>query len=227
MRTKALHRWRVPQVFAALPLLLQLVLVFFFGGIFQLLIDTNTIVVIPVVCVMGTTILFLVLMTILPTIQAITLNHSGLRINNDVPVPCPYKSLQAQVFWRFVMSLKTLFSAMLLFFVAVYWVIFCLLLIPGQLGSLSYSAKAIQVVCDAFKRVSGYVSILIGTFLHWTSPLLGIGCLKEKHRFDYMRPHIFSYWHQQSWLEFNLAWMSVHDNYFKSICTPDTWLFLN
>ncbi|KAF5314898.1 hypothetical protein D9619_007519 [Psilocybe cf. subviscida] len=231
MRTEALHKWRVPQIFAALPLLLQFSLVFFFAGIIQLLVNASTIVLIPVTCVMGVTILFLVSTTILPTAQAVTLSYSGLRLNDEIPVPCPYKSPQAKAFRRLITSSKTMFKAMLFFFAAIYWIIFRLYILPRQVLSISYFAKAIQEARASFNRTLDYVSKIFVTLARRTSPLtrtlLATDNLKEWHGFDYMTPNIFYYWRLHSWLEFDLAWMSVRDNYFQSICPTDTWLFLN
>lgn len=231
MRTEALQKWRVPQIFAALPLLLQFSLIFFFAGIVQLLVDASTIVLIPVACVIGVTILFLILTTVLPTAQAATLSFSGLRLNDDIPVPCPYKSPQAKAFRRLVTSSEPLFKATTFFFGALYWVIFFLFLLPQHIASLSLCAKAIQLVLGFFNRTSHGVSKLVNALSPPMSPLtrglMAAGSLAEWHGFDYMKPNIFYYWQLHSWFEFDLAWMSIRDNYFQSICPSDSWLFLN
>jgi len=73
MHAEALKRWYVPQIFAALPLLLQIGLILFLVGLADFLWQLNHSVTIPVLMAVGATLLFLFVTTVLPTFQVLTL----------------------------------------------------------------------------------------------------------------------------------------------------------
>ena len=98
MRTEALEKWYVPQIFAMLPLLLEAALVLFFFGIVDFLLDLSHAVAIPVAVSIGLTTLFLVSTTILPTLQCFPVSLRQPLSDSPVPVPCPYKSPQSLAF---------------------------------------------------------------------------------------------------------------------------------
>lgn len=224
MRTEALQTWHVPQIFATLPLLLQFALVFFFAGIAQLLADASTTVLVPVACVMGATVLFLVLSTILPTVQAATLNH----LQDDVPVPCPYKSPQANAFRRLITSSNTLFKATLFSFSVAYWITLHVMLLPQKLLSQLYCSRVVKLLVHFVGRASRCAFNAYHAVRCQISPLLRPfrnSKRQQWHGFDYMESQVLNYWRQDSWLQFDIAWMSVRDNYFLSVCPPESWLF--
>lgn len=98
MRNKGLEKWHVRNIFTAMPLFLQSVLVLFFAGIIDFLsVFGHIAVVIPVTIVIGLTLLFLVATTLFPTLQGFSLffNFSFSGGYRDVPVQCPYKSPQS------------------------------------------------------------------------------------------------------------------------------------
>jgi hypothetical protein len=99
--SQALEKWRVPQIFASLPLLIQAALLLFFVGIVDFLASLSKVIAIPVVAV-TLTVLFLVGTTVLPTLQCFTVSLRRPMSNAPVPLPCAYKSPQSLAFRRLV-----------------------------------------------------------------------------------------------------------------------------
>ncbi|KAF9555924.1 hypothetical protein CPC08DRAFT_642207, partial [Agrocybe pediades] len=96
MRSEAFERWHVKRIFSSLPLLLQAALVLFFGGIVDFLSQLQKEVAIPVTVVIGMTLLFLVLTTVLPAFQSSMLYVWACFFKNlSKPSQCPYKSPQS------------------------------------------------------------------------------------------------------------------------------------
>ncbi|KAF8147824.1 hypothetical protein B0H34DRAFT_275066 [Crassisporium funariophilum] len=93
LRSKALEAWHVPQVFTALPMLLQAALVLFFTGIIDFLLALNQEVAGPVVALVALSLLFLLTTTVLAPLQF-------LRPKLLPQSQCPYKSPQSWAFLR-------------------------------------------------------------------------------------------------------------------------------
>ena len=103
MRSEAFHDWFVPEIFAGLPLLLQLALILFFVGLADFLLHLGYyLVAIPVITAIGSTFIFLFLTTTLPCLQSFWLINKPER--SSVPSECPYKSPQSWAFLRFCSS---------------------------------------------------------------------------------------------------------------------------
>ncbi|KDR71743.1 hypothetical protein GALMADRAFT_143541 [Galerina marginata CBS 339.88] len=100
MRSEGMDRWYVWNVFVALPLLLQAALVLFLGGIIDFLLALESNVAAPVAVVVGTTLLFLIATTVLPTFQGLFLYLPFLFVRDlrKPPSQCPYKSPQSAAF---------------------------------------------------------------------------------------------------------------------------------
>ncbi|KAF5366317.1 hypothetical protein D9758_005712 [Tetrapyrgos nigripes] len=101
MRFESLERWGVPGILAALPLLLQVSLVFFFAGVLDLLWSYNVIVAIFATVVVGLGLSIIGITTILPTYYILSLNKQP---SQDI-FPCPFKSPQSWLFHRLVLSI--------------------------------------------------------------------------------------------------------------------------
>ena len=100
MRSEAFDKWHIKGIFTTLPLLLQLALVLFFGGIIDFLSQLRPEVAIPVTIIIAITLFFLAATTILPTLQTVAL-YFGLRNhlrNCSTYSQCPYKSPQSHAF---------------------------------------------------------------------------------------------------------------------------------
>ncbi|KAF9475235.1 hypothetical protein BDN70DRAFT_996554 [Pholiota conissans] len=97
MRSEALEAWYVPQMFAALPLLLQVALVLFLAGLIDFTLPLGLKLSIPIIIVIGFILLFLGATTVLPAVQGLLL-LSGRFSRDKVPSPCAYKSPQSQNF---------------------------------------------------------------------------------------------------------------------------------
>ncbi|PPQ90704.1 hypothetical protein CVT25_005012 [Psilocybe cyanescens] len=98
MRSEGLEKWRVPQIFATLPLLLQAALVLFFAGMIDFLFSLQSNVAIPVVVIIGLSSIFLIATTILPTLQGFPFYFPFLYLGKSPPSQCAYKSPQSQAF---------------------------------------------------------------------------------------------------------------------------------
>ncbi|TFK67432.1 hypothetical protein BDN72DRAFT_888879 [Pluteus cervinus] len=97
IRYDGLTAWKVPSIISFLPLILQLSLVLFFAGVFDLLWNRDQIVGIVVAMPIALATLFLIITTILPTAQNLIFT-----VSKDCPPPaqCPYKSPQSWLFHR-------------------------------------------------------------------------------------------------------------------------------
>ncbi|KAF8188630.1 hypothetical protein BJ912DRAFT_389975 [Pholiota molesta] len=97
MRKAAAEAWYLPQVFAALPLLLQAALVLFLAGLIDFSRPLGLALTIPISVVIGLVLLFLTATTILPSLQGLCF-FFGLYPQETLPTPCPYKSPQSDAF---------------------------------------------------------------------------------------------------------------------------------
>ncbi|KAF9475233.1 hypothetical protein BDN70DRAFT_841220, partial [Pholiota conissans] len=96
MRSESLEAWHIPQVFAALPLLLQSALVLFLAGLIDFTLPLGPKISIPIACIIGLILVFLACTTILPSFQPLFL-LSGRFSRDSVPSPCAFKSPQSQL----------------------------------------------------------------------------------------------------------------------------------
>ena len=105
LNVESLDRWYLPQIFTALPLLLQVGLVLFFAGILDFLWSLNHTVAVPIAIAVGLSIFFLLWTTILPTIQALSLLLPRWPWATIPRSPCPYRSPQSWAFYRLLRPL--------------------------------------------------------------------------------------------------------------------------
>ena len=97
MRVRGLEAWYVPQIFSALPVLLQFSLVLFLVGLVDFLLASQIKVAIPVVIAIGVPLIFLVWTTVTPSLQAFMLCLPIAGRVERVPEQCPYKSTQSRI----------------------------------------------------------------------------------------------------------------------------------
>ncbi|KAH9487226.1 hypothetical protein JR316_0001295 [Psilocybe cubensis] len=84
MREDALKTWQVDKIFNSLPLLLQCALILFLGGVVDFLQAIGNIgVFVPVAIIVGLTLLFLVMTTVLPSLQ-VSLLYYDIFLNWDI-----------------------------------------------------------------------------------------------------------------------------------------------
>ncbi|KAF8069128.1 hypothetical protein FPV67DRAFT_1669153 [Lyophyllum atratum] len=98
MRYEGFMTWGVPAILSSLPLLLQAAVILFFVGLLDLLRTLNTIVATFVTTAVGIVLLCLILTTIAPTLQYILTPMTDLRI-----AQCPFKPPQSWAFHRLVL----------------------------------------------------------------------------------------------------------------------------
>jgi len=108
LNVDSFNRWYLPQIFTALPLLLQIALVLFLIGILEFLWNLNHTVAIPIAVAVGFCLFFLLLTTILPTMQALSLFLPRCKMGSQPRSPCPYRSPQSWAFHQLVRPLVTI-----------------------------------------------------------------------------------------------------------------------
>jgi len=113
LNVESVDRWYLPQIFTALPLLLQLALVLFLVGVIEFLWSLNSTVAIPIAVAVGLSLSFLLWTTVLPTMQALLLFLPRLPWGNMPRSPCPYRSPQS---WAFHWSVQPLVAIFLSIF---------------------------------------------------------------------------------------------------------------
>jgi len=109
LNVESVDRWYLPQIFTALPLLLQLALVLFLVGVIEFLWSLNSTVAIPIAVAVGLSLSFLLWTTVLPTMQALLLFLPRLPWGNIPRSPCPYRSPQSWAFHQLVRPVVAIF----------------------------------------------------------------------------------------------------------------------
>jgi len=109
MRVRGLEAWYVPQIFSALPVLLQFSLVLFLVGLVDFLLASQIKVAIPVTIAIGVPLLFLVWTTVTPSLQAFMLCLPIAGRVELVPEQCPYKSTQSRILRHIITFSKRIF----------------------------------------------------------------------------------------------------------------------
>ena len=123
MRKEALEAWHVPQIFGGLPLLLQGALVLYLVGLVEHLRGFGPKVAIPGIVFIALSLFFLVVTTVLPTLQGVVVLPAHLEITLNLPFPCPYKSPQSQAFRQLMIKFERSFLATSWLMAQVQWVI--------------------------------------------------------------------------------------------------------
>jgi len=109
LNVESVDRWYLPQIFTALPLLLQFALVLFLVGVLEFLWSLNSTVAIPIAVAVGSSLFFLLWTTVLPTMQALSLFFPRWSWGSMPRSPCPYWSPQSWAFHQCVRPLVSLF----------------------------------------------------------------------------------------------------------------------
>jgi len=109
MRVRGLEAWYVPQIFSALPVLLQFSLVLFLVGLVDFLLASQIKVAIPVIIAIGVPLAFLVWTTVSPSLQAFMLFLPIAGRVERVPEQCPYKSTQSRILRHIITFSKRIF----------------------------------------------------------------------------------------------------------------------
>jgi hypothetical protein len=106
MKISMLKKWHVRRVISSLSILLQLSLLLFFAGLIQYLLSLKVnAVTIPVTILIVLSTLFPLVTTVLPALHVYAWQKETI-VEGDVPVPCPYKSPQAELFYVLSIALS-------------------------------------------------------------------------------------------------------------------------
>ncbi|KAF9450744.1 hypothetical protein P691DRAFT_638662, partial [Macrolepiota fuliginosa MF-IS2] len=96
MRYEGMKKWHVFKVLSALPVLLITALLLFFAGFIEVLWEVDTVAAILVTIVVGIAFLFILMTTLLPTLQCLWIcAFPGTDFSQ-----CPYKSPQSWIFHK-------------------------------------------------------------------------------------------------------------------------------
>ncbi|KAF8910511.1 hypothetical protein CPB84DRAFT_1222866 [Gymnopilus junonius] len=123
MRLEGLKAWHLPEIFSALPLLLQLALTLFFVGLIDFLFHSSSAVAIPVVAFIGIPFTFVILTTVIPALQTFGF---CLPLPGKVPQQAPYKSTQSRLFRHLLIYSKHVFRLFAYVYYSLYRYIFLL-----------------------------------------------------------------------------------------------------
>ncbi|KAF9554889.1 hypothetical protein CPC08DRAFT_160341 [Agrocybe pediades] len=119
MRREGFTQWHVPEILAALPLMLQGALVLFFIGLVDFAWSLNHTVAIPVVIFVAVPLIFIGVTTTLPTLQGFYLALPIPKGARRVPAQCPFKSSQSLLFRRAMTYSYKVFHAGVRLFVGI------------------------------------------------------------------------------------------------------------
>ncbi|KIM42169.1 hypothetical protein M413DRAFT_128612 [Hebeloma cylindrosporum] len=108
MKISMLKKWHVRGVISSLSILLQISLLLFFAGLIQFLLSLEVnAVTIPVTILIVLSTLFPVITTVLPALHVYAWQkETTIDSEGEVPVPCPYKSPQAELFYILSIALS-------------------------------------------------------------------------------------------------------------------------
>lgn len=110
LRYQGLMAWKVPQLVSILPVLLQVAVVFFFVGVFDLLLDRNALVAGIVAIPLFVTIAFWAVTTLLPSLDI--LSPESTRNNRPRHAQSPFKSPQAWILRRGIVRAVNWFNSL-------------------------------------------------------------------------------------------------------------------
>ncbi|KAF8967703.1 hypothetical protein BDZ97DRAFT_1916647 [Flammula alnicola] len=228
MRTEAFERWHVRHIFTSLPLLLQAALILFFAGITDFLWSIDHQVVIPVTIFIAITLLFLIMTTVLPTLQAFPLHHLQLQVNSEIPVECPYKSPQSRACRRWVTSSKLAFAISSVIFALIYG---ALIQIPRVLLRVVNESHQFDMIRGNISKLWTFTSNSLYKILLTTIDFLlaqfADKSLVAQHdiKVEDLQVDIFKTWRMGNWSKFDATWMSIRDTYFRATCDNSSWLY--
>lgn len=236
MRITALQRWKVHVIITSLPVLLQLALVMFFVGLIDFVGHIDLTVIIPVGALVAVILLFLILTTMLPTLQLFFLHHAKRFINDGVPVECPYKSPQAAAFCLLITSSQLVFTVSSALFLPLYYILAPCYHIPTHLClTPTYLYRAVKSINTRRKR---YWSLNIWQF--YRQEIYGY-CSESKTIVEKsfkqvvlsQAPSIPAFkadilckaGPKDGWDSFDESWIAIRDKYFRYRCSSQSWLY--
>lgn len=199
MRVEGLEAWYVPQIFAALPVLLQFSLVLFLMGLIDFLLASGTKVAIPVIITIGVPFIFLAWTTVIPSFQAFMMCLPLGKHADRVPQQCPYKSPQSRIIRHIITFSEPAFAV--------------------------YSRSAVAF----HSLVTRLPLRLIQSFRKNASNLEqheGPADQDEDER-SYFSGVVCEIWRQKKWLVFDEMWLLLRDGYARSISEGTSWMTLD
>ncbi|KJA28163.1 hypothetical protein HYPSUDRAFT_805683 [Hypholoma sublateritium FD-334 SS-4] len=229
MRTDALRQWKVPGIFVTLPVLVQGALVLFFVGLTDFLWNIDHKVIIPVGIFIAFALLFLLFTTVTPTLQIFSLKYPSLQLNNKIPVECPYRSPQAAIFRRLTTSNQFFFTfcasifSLLVLVPCIIYRCYRRLVDAFRSSGRGNAGRGSQWQnLDLLTMDIANVTNIIDVFL-WPLAKNSSNSLREVD----LQLDLLNIWSEDSWLDFDTAWMRIRDTYFRCTCDPSSWLYLN
>ena len=243
MKTSMLKKWRVRGIISSLSVLLQISLLLFFAGLIQFLfsLEVNA-VTIPVTALIGLSGLFPMVTTVLPALHIYVWQKETI-VGGDVPVPCPYKSPQAELFYAFAIFLSNhrpfpqLFSLVygFLMFIPTALVTIAVLtnfylhriFFPeGNRANLGTVLAVLigKPVSLFFKVIKGF-STAVDSVLHFLyevrTSVRGITPIHYDRAMALFRPAMKD--ESEYWWAFDVAWVSIRRDYAFRLYASRAW----
>lgn len=199
MRVEGLEAWYVPQIFAALPVLLQFALVLFFVGLIDFLLASGSRVAIPVIITIGVPFIFIAWTTVTPSFQAFMMCLPLGKHANRVPQQCPYKSPQSRIIRHIVTFSEPAFMVYSRSAVALH-----------SLATL----LPLRLIRSFRKNASN------------SEQQEGPADQDEDER-SYFCGVVCQIWREKKWLVFDEMWLMLRDGYARSISEGACWMTLD
>jgi len=244
MKTDMLKKWRVRGIISSLSVLLQIALLLFFAGLIQFLYSLKVnAVTLSVTVLIGLTGLFAIGTTVLPMLH-IYFRQKETIVGGDVPVPCPYKSPQAEFFYAFAIFLSKyrpfpqLFSLVygLVTFIPTTLVTIAVLanfylhriFIPEENGTSLWKTVLAALVCKpvslCFDVIEGLSTAMDGV-LHFLYAIRisvrGVAPIHYDRAITHFQPDPKD--ESEYWWTFDAAWVSIRRDYAFRLYASRAW----
>jgi hypothetical protein len=237
MKIDMLKKWRVRGIISSLSVLLQISLLLFFAGLIQFLysLEINA-VTISVTALIGLTGLFAIGTTILPMLHIYVWQKETI-VGGDVPVPCPYKSPQAELFYAVAIFLSNhqpfpqLFSLIYglvtlipttLITIAVLANFYLHCIFGTSLWKTVLAVLVGKPVSLFFKVIKGF-STVVDSVLHflYAVRVRGVATIHYNRTMALFRPAMKD--ESEYWWAFDIAWVSIRRDYAFRLYASRAW----
>ena len=241
MKICMLKKWRVRGIISSLSVLLQISLLLFFAGLVQFLFSLGVnIVTIPVTALIGISGLYPIVTTVLPALHIYVWQKETI-VGGDVPVPCPYKSPQAELFYAFSIVLSNhrpfpqLFSlvyalvtfiptTLLTIAILVHFYLRTLFANRDNLGRKALVLLVVQPISLFFKALNT-LSKAADSMLHYhhevRMSIQGLSPIHYDRAMEIFRPAMKD--EAEYWWAFDVAWVSIRRDYAFRLCASRSW----
>jgi hypothetical protein len=241
MKISMLKKWRVRGIISSLSVLLLISLLLFFAGLVQFLFSLGVdIVTIPITALIGLSGLYPIVTTVLPALHIYAWQKETI-VGGDVPVPCPYKSPQAELFYAFTIKLSNyrpfpqLFSlvyalvifiptALLTIAILVHFYLCTLFANRDNLGRKVLALLVGQPISRFFKALNALSKAAVSVIHYLHEVRISIRGLSLIHYDRAMAIFQLAMIDESEyWWAFDVAWVSIRRDYAFRLCASRAW----